>query len=216
MVAPNQDPASPRVQGQPSHPIERLIETAIFSSRWILAPIYLGLACGLVLLLFKFSQKLWEMVLTAVSTDLSDTISNILSLVDLSLMANLVLMIMFGGYQNFVSALDFEGHKDKPTWIGHVGFGDLKLKLMASIVAISAIELLKSLMHVGQVTSRDLSWSVGIHLAFVVSAILLAVMDLVVARAQATALSVRAGARAGEHAGERTDDRADERAGDHA
>jgi uncharacterized protein (TIGR00645 family) len=196
--------------------MERIIETTIFSSRWILAPIYLGLACGLLLLLFKFAQKLWEMVLTAVSTDLSDTISNILSLVDLSLMANLVLMIMFGGYQNFVSALDFEGHKDKPTWIGHVGFGDLKLKLMASIVAISAIELLKSLMHVGQVASRDLSWSVGIHLAFVVSAILLAVMDWVVAHAQATALSVTAVVRASEVAGERAGEHPDERAGEHA
>jgi uncharacterized protein (TIGR00645 family) len=200
MVASNQDPSSPRAQARPGHTIERLIETTIFSSRWILAPIYLGLACSLVLLLFKFSQKLWEMVLTAVSTDLSDTISNILSLVDLSLMANLVLMIMFGGYQNFVSELEFAGHKDKPTWIGHVGFGDLKLKLMASIVAISAIELLKSLMHVEQVASRDLSWSVGIHLAFVVSAVLLAVMDLVMARAQASALSVKVGERAGEHA----------------
>jgi uncharacterized protein (TIGR00645 family) len=180
--------------------IERLIETTIFSSRWILAPIYLGLAFSLVLLLFKFSQKLWEMALTAVSTDLSDTISNILSLVDLSLMANLVLMIMFGGYQNFVSELDFGGHKDKPTWIGHVGFSDLKLKLMASIVAISAIELLKSLMHVEQVASRDLSWSVGIHMAFVVSAVLLAVMDLVMARAQASALGAKADGRASESA----------------
>jgi len=209
MVAPNQDPASPRAQAQSSHAIERVIETTIFSSRWILAPIYLGLACSLLLLLFKFSQKLWEMVLTAVSTDLSDTISNILSLVDLSLMANLVLMIMFGGYQNFVSALDFDGHKDKPGWIGHVGFGDLKLKLMASIVAISAIELLKSLMHVGQVASRELSWGVGIHLAFVVSAILLAVMDLVVARAQASALRVKAATRAAARTDTHTDENVD-------
>jgi len=157
--------------------VERCVEKTIFNSRWLLAPIYLGLALSLVLLLIKFVQKSYVMIANAFTISGDDTIIGILSLVDLSLMGNLLLMIMFGGYQNFVSQLDFDGHKDKPEWIGHVGFGDLKLKLMASIVAISAIELLKNFMNVEQVSSRDLGWSVGIHITFVLSAVLLALMD---------------------------------------
>jgi len=144
--------------------VERCVEKTIFNSRWLLAPIYLGLALSLVLLLIKFVQKSYVMIANAFTISGDDTIIGILSLVDLSLMGNLLLMIMFG-------------HKDKPEWIGHVGFGDLKLKLMASIVAISAIELLKNFMNVEQVSSRDLGWSVGIHITFVLSAVLLALMD---------------------------------------
>jgi uncharacterized protein (TIGR00645 family) len=177
-----QNSAVPHAEQQPSHIVERIIEKTLFSSRWLLAPIYLGLAFSLILILFKFAQKSWAMASKLVSISSDDTIVGVLSLVDLSLMGNLLLMIMFGGYQNFVSQLDFDGHKDKPDWIGHVGFGDLKLKLMASIVAISAIELLKSFMNVEQVSSRDLGWGVGIHMTFVVSAVLLAMMDLLMAR----------------------------------
>lgn len=101
----------------------------------------------------------------------------ILALVDLALMGSLVVMVMFAGYENFVSKLDLAGHKDKPGWMGHVGFGDLKLKLMASIVAISAIHVLESFMNVEHLSDRELGWSVGIHMAFVVSGLLLAVMD---------------------------------------
>jgi len=164
--------------------MERLVEKTIFNSRWLLAPIYLGLALSLLLLLIKFVQKTYSMVLHAFTISSDDTIIEILSLVDLSLMGNLLLMIMFGGYQNFVSQLDFDGHKDKPDWIGHVGFGDLKLKLMASIVAISAIEVLKNFMHIDQVSNHDLIWSVAIHITFVVSAVLLALMDGLGGRAQ--------------------------------
>jgi len=164
--------------------VERAIEKTIFNSRWLLAPIYLGLALSLLLLLIKFVQKSYAMVAQAFTISGDDTIVGILSLVDLSLMGNLLLMIMFGGYQNFVSQLDFDGHKDKPEWIGHVGFGDLKLKLMASIVAISAIELLKNFMNVEQISNRDLAWSVGIHATFVLSAVLLALMDMWTSRSK--------------------------------
>ena len=99
-------------------------------------------------------------------------------------MGNLLLMIMFGGYQNFVSKLELGGHEDTPEWIGHVGFSDLKLKLMASIVAISAIEVLKAFMTLGSVSNRELAWGIAIHMTFVVSAVLLALMDLLTARAR--------------------------------
>ncbi|MFL9903600.1 YqhA family protein [Paraburkholderia fungorum] len=113
-----------------------------------------------------------------------DTIVDILSLIDLSLMGNLLLMIMFGGYQNFGYKLEPGGHEDTPEWIGHVGFSDLKLKLMASIVAISAIEVLKAFMKLGSVSNRELVWGIGAHMTFVVSAVLLAFMDLLMARAR--------------------------------
>ena len=92
-------------------------------------------------------------------------------------MANLLLMVIFAGYESFVSRMDLEGHAVRLDWMGQVGFGDLKLKLMASIVAISAIHVLEEFMSVGHVSDRDLGWIVGIHLVFVVSSVLLALMD---------------------------------------
>jgi uncharacterized protein (TIGR00645 family) len=124
--------------------VERIIEWLIFGSRWLLAPIYVGLAAALVVLAIKFVQHAVELLMHVLTTDGDDTIIGILALIDLALMGSLVLMVMFAGYENFVSKLDLAGHKDKPSWMGHVGFGDLKLKLMASIVAISAIQVLES------------------------------------------------------------------------
>ncbi|KKB62704.1 membrane protein [Robbsia andropogonis] len=171
-----------KTTGQPNHPLEYAIERGLFASRWILAPIYVGLALSMLLLLFKFAQECWHMVSHMISMTVDDTILGLLSLIDLSLMGNLMLMIMFGGYQNFVSKLDLEGHKDTPDWVAHVGFSDLKLKLMASIVAISAIELLKNFMSIEHVSTRTLAWGIGIHMAFVVSAVLLAGMDVLMTR----------------------------------
>lgn len=160
------------------HPLpERIIESVIFASRWLLAPIYVGLAAGLLVLLVKFGQRSIELLTHALTTDGDSTIVGILALVDLALMGSLVVMVMFAGYENFVSKLDLAGHKDQPGWMGHVGFGDLKLKLMASIVAISAIHVLESFMNVEHLSDRELGWSVGIHMTFVVSGLLLAVMD---------------------------------------
>jgi uncharacterized protein (TIGR00645 family) len=149
----------------------------IFSSRWLLAPVYLGLAAGLVVLLIKFGQHAVELLAHALTTDGDATIIGILALIDLALMGSLVLMVMFASYENFVSKLDLANRKDKPSWMGHVGFGDLKLKLMASIVAISAIQVLENFMNIQRIGDRELAWSVGIHMTFVVSGVLLAVMD---------------------------------------
>ncbi len=173
------------MQRGPSHPqIERFLERAIFTSRWLLAPVYVGLAAGLIVLLIKFVQRAVELVTHVLMVGNDETIIGILNLVDLSLMGSLVVMVMFAGYENFVSKLDLAGHKDKPNWMGHVGFGDLKLKLMASIVAISAIHVLESFMNVGHLSDRELAWSVGIHLAFVISGVLLAVMDRLTGKTQ--------------------------------
>ena len=157
--------------------MERFIENAMYASRWLLAPIYVGLAFGLVVLLIKFVQQTVELLMHVLTTDGDEMIIGILGLIDLALMGSLVLMVMFAGYENFISKLDVGGHKDKPSWMGLVDLSDLKLKLMASIVAISAIHVLESFMNVNRLSDRDLAWSVGIHLAFVVSGVLLAVMD---------------------------------------
>ncbi len=166
------------VAPKPSVPIvERIIEQVIFNARWILAPIYVGLIAGLVVLLVKFSQKTFALVLNIVTTSGDDLIIGVLGLIDLSLMAGLVLMVMFAGYENFVSKFDLGEHQDQPAWMGRIDFADLKLKLMASIVAISAIHLLESFMNVEHLSDRELGWSVGLHMTFVVSGVLLAIMD---------------------------------------
>lgn len=160
-------------------PIERLI----FASRWIMAPFYLGLAATLLLLLVKFALHLIEAVPALLGMSDSDLILVILSLIDLCLVGNLLIIVMFSGYENFVSKLDAREHPDWPEWISKIDFGGLKLKLVASIVAISAITLLKSFMDVNKVTPEQLKWQVIVHLTFVVSGVLLAFMDWLADRA---------------------------------
>lgn len=157
--------------------IQRLFEQAIFGSRWLLAPFYLGLAASLVVLLIKFVKQAFGLILSVASPDGGDIIIGILSLIDLSLMGNLLLMVVFGGYESFVSRLDLEEHRERLEWMGRIGFAELKLKLMASIVAISAIHLLEAFMNSDHMSDRELGWLLGIHMAFVVSGLLLALMD---------------------------------------
>lgn len=157
--------------------VERVLEQALFSSRWLMAPFYAGLAASLLLLLVKFAQQTFSMFTGILTTDGEELTIAILSLIDLSLMGNLLLMVIFAGYENFVSRLDLNNDDDRPHWMGHVGFGDLKLKLMTSIVAISAIQVLEAFMNMSHVNDRELAWSVGLHAAFIMSAVLLAVMD---------------------------------------
>ena len=111
----------------------------------------------------------------------SDIILGILSLVDLTFTGSLVVIVIFSGYENFVSKIDANEHKDWPEWMGKIDFSGLKLKLMSSIVAISAIQLLKAFMNVGNVSDRELMWLVGIHVVFVGSGIILALPDRIAA-----------------------------------
>ena len=157
--------------------VERWLEGVLFASRWMLAPLYLGLAATLAILVVSFAMKAWALVTGLPEASSDEVIVGLLSLIDLSLMANLVLIVVWAGYENFVSRLDTPGHPDRPDWISHIGYGDLKLKLMTSIVAISAIHVLEDFMHISSTTDRQLMWSVGIHLTFVASGLLLALMD---------------------------------------
>jgi uncharacterized protein (TIGR00645 family) len=165
--------------------IERNLERLIFASRWIMAPFYLGLVVALAMLLVKFSQELLHVAPEVFAMSETAVILAILTLIDLSLAGNLLLMVIFAGYENFVSKIDTAGHEDRPDWMGKVDFSGLKLKLIASIVAISGIQLLRSFMEVQSTSKEDLMWMLIIHVVFVVSGVLLAFMDLMVEKAHA-------------------------------
>jgi len=157
--------------------VENFLETMIFSSRWLLVPFYIGLAISIALLLVKFGKEFLhfvEYVFTGTSTDV---VIGLLTMIDVVLLSNLLLIIIFAGYENFVSKIDTAGHEDRPDWMGKVDFSDLKMKLMGSIVAISGIELLKAFVDVESFTNEQLGWKVGIHLTFVISGLLFAVGD---------------------------------------
>jgi uncharacterized protein (TIGR00645 family) len=158
--------------------VERGFESLLFNSRWLMAPFYFGLVVSLAVLLFKFCAVLWEFILHAPGSKESDIILGVLALIDLSLTGNLILIVVFSGYENFVSKIDPGGHPDWPEWMTKIHFGGLKQKLMASIVAISAIQVLKAFMNID--TAFDptkLAWLVGVHMMFVVSAFMLAISD---------------------------------------
>jgi uncharacterized protein (TIGR00645 family) len=157
--------------------LERLLEGVLFASRWLLAPFYLGLAIGVVILLIKFLQELFALAQKALVASEGEAILGVLSLVDLALTGSLLLIVIFSGYENFVSKIDHSSHRDWPEWMGKIDFTALKIKLLGSIVAISAIQLLKQFMVVKSVSDRDLIWYVVIHLVFVVSSVLLALSD---------------------------------------
>ena len=160
--------------------VETAFERLLFGSRWLLAPFYGGLAISIAILLIKFLAELWHIGSQAFSLDETQVILGVLTLVDLALTASLPIIVIFSGYENFVSKIDHSDHKDWPEWMGTIDFGALKLKLLASIVAISAVQLLKQFMTLKVVTpesERVLYWLVVIHLVFVVSAVLLALSD---------------------------------------
>lgn len=157
--------------------IEYLLETVVFASRWILAPFYLGLAISLIVLLVKFMGELVHIAQTTFTATESEVILGVLALVDLTLTGSLLIIVILSGYENFVSRIDHSGHRDWPEWMGTIDFGALKLKLLSSIVAISAIQLLKQFMQIKNVSDRDLMWLIIIHVVFVVSSVLLALSD---------------------------------------
>ena len=160
-----------------SNAVERAFEQLIFASRWLMAPFYLGLIVALLALLYIFGHEILIVSVRLPGLAETDIIVWVLSLIDLSLAANLLLMVIFSGYENFVSKMDVGDHPDRPAWMGKVDFSGMKLKLVASIVAISAIHLLKAFMEIESMDKVNLQWMVIIHLTFVVSGVLLALMD---------------------------------------
>jgi uncharacterized protein (TIGR00645 family) len=169
------------------NPAERLLEALLFHSRWLLAPFYLGLVLALVMLLSAFVGELWHELPGLPDATPEQVILAVLSLIDLSLAGNLVVIVIFSGYENFVSKIDTEGSEDRPGWMGTLDFSGLKMKLIGSIVAISAISLLRAFMTLTETDvafdAERVRWLVILHLTFVVSGLLFAAMDWVADRA---------------------------------
>ncbi|MES2725357.1 MAG: TIGR00645 family protein [Pseudomonadota bacterium] len=167
--------------------LERWLETALFRSRWLMVPFYIGLVAALAALVVVFVNEAWREFSHIGSMSPEQAILMALSLIDLSLAGNLLLIVIFSGYENFVSKIDTGDDEDRPGWMGTVDFAGLKLKLIASIVAISGIALLKAFMQLAEnepMSDRNLAWLVGIHLTFVVSGVMLAFMDLLASKTE--------------------------------
>ena len=171
--------------------VEKLLEAILFKSRWLLAPFYLGLVLSLVLLLGAFIAELMHFMpqlLDLTHIDPEQVILAVLSLIDLSLAGNLVVIVIFSGYENFVSKINTENAEDRPSWMGTLDFSGLKMKLIGSIVAISAISLLRAFMTLTEdsapLDERKLLWMLILHLTFVGSGLMFAVMDYIGNRAE--------------------------------
>lgn len=157
--------------------IERTAETILYASRWILAPIYMGLSLGLFILGIKFFQEIIHTLPVIFSLKETEVVLLILSLIDIALVGGLLVMVMLSGYENFVSTIDIKEGDEKLAWLGKMDSGSLKQKVAASIVAISSIHLLKAFMNADHIDNDKLMWYVIIHMTFVLSAMGMAIVD---------------------------------------
>jgi uncharacterized protein (TIGR00645 family) len=176
---------TPTPRRHPKPLAERLLETGLFRARWLMAPFYVGLVVALAALVVVFVNEAVHELAHLMTMSPEEAILMVLSLIDLSLAGNLLLIVIFSGYENFVSKIDTGDDEDRPGWMGTVDFSGLKMKLIASIVAISAIALLKAFMRLAEgdaIDDRHLAWLVGIHITFVVSGVFLALMDLLASK----------------------------------
>jgi len=159
--------------------MERLIESLMVRARWLLAPVYLGLSFALIALMIKFFQEVLHLFQHILESTEADVVLISLSLIDISLVGGLLIMVMMSGYENFVSEIDGKEQNDKLSWLGKMDASSLKMKVAASIVAISSIHLLRVFMNIGNVEPSLLKWYVIIHLTFVASAFAMGVLDRV-------------------------------------
>lgn len=164
--------------------ISTKLENLLFWSRWLLSPLYLGLVVVLVLVIVRFGQDFYKLLMNMFGGDTHAFTIDLLALLDLVLLANLILIVIFAGYENFVSRIDAAHESvDRPHWMGTIDFSGLKIKLIGSLVAISVIELLKDFIHLGEEPDAKVGegviWRIVIHLTFVVSGVLFAVMDVI-------------------------------------
>jgi uncharacterized protein (TIGR00645 family) len=157
--------------------MERFIEKTMYASRWLLAPIYVGLSLGLLALALKFFQEIFHVLPNIFAMAESEVILVLLSLIDMALVGGLLVMVMISGYENFVSQLDIEDGVEKLSWLGKMDSSSLKMKVAASIVAISSIHLLRVFMDAKNIEPQYLMWYVIIHMTFVISAFAMGYLD---------------------------------------
>ena len=160
------------------------LERLLFATRWLLVPLYLALAFGLLALIAKAGLRVFALAVDFPASSEAAIMLGVLGIVDLTLTASLVVIVIFSGYVNFVVRIDASMHKDWPQWMARIDFSELKLKLMASIVAISAIKLLEAFMDISHETDRELIWLVAIQVVFVASALSLGLADWLSHRAE--------------------------------
>ena len=161
-------------------PVVKTLETLIFASRWIQAPFYLGLIVAQIIYCWLFMVELSHLVHGAVTgSNFSEVevMLVVLGLIDVVMIANLLIMVIVGGYETFVSRLDLEDHPDQPEWLSHVNAGVLKIKLSTAIIGISSIHLLKSFINAANLSEHTLQWQVIIHVVFLFSALAMAYVD---------------------------------------
>lgn len=157
--------------------IERAIEQFIFFSRWFQLPVYLGLIVATILYTFKFLVELWHLLIDFSTLTESTIMLSVLGLVDISMVINLLVIVFIGGYSTFVSKIDFDNHEDKPDWLSKINASSLKIKLIISLVSISGVHLLKTFIDIHNVPLQDALLQIGIHMVFIISALLLAYTD---------------------------------------
>jgi uncharacterized protein (TIGR00645 family) len=155
----------------------RALPTVIFMSRWLQVPLYLGLIVAQAVYVVLFLKEVWHLVTSALTLNETSVMLVVLSLIDVVMISNLLIMVIVGGYETFVSRLGVEGHPDEPEWLDHVNAGVLKVKLSMALISISSIHLLKTFIDPDQRTEHAILWQVIIHVAFLVSAVTMALVD---------------------------------------
>ena len=172
-------------QPRPPEPRLRVLPMIIFSSRWLQLPLYLGLIVAQGVYILLFVKELWHVSAHALELNEEQIMMSVLALIDVVMISNLLVMVIVGGYETFVSRLDLQGHPDEPEWLGHVNASVLKIKLAMAIIGISSIALLRTFIEAGNLgtsrsgnyTEQGVMWQVLIHLTFIVSAIGIAYVD---------------------------------------
>ena len=192
MAQPRDPSAQPAALG-PMKPLPAII----FSSRWLQLPLYIGLIVAQCVYVFLFLKELWHLVTHAFDFSEQQIMLVVLGLIDVVMISNLLIMVIVGGYETFVSRLRLESHPDQPEWLSHVNANVLKVKLAAAIIGISSIHLLKSFISAGSMNNHTLMWQTIIHLVFLLSAVAIAVLDKLMAHGNGNGRGHGAGAGAG-------------------
>lgn len=153
---------------------QRTLGSLIFLSRWLQAPLYFGLIVAQGVYVYRFMMELLHLLKDAASLEEQQVMLIVLGLIDVVMIANLLIMVIIGGYETFVSRLNLQGHPDQPEWLSHVNAGVLKVKLATALIGISSIHLLKTFIEVPKENQAVVMWQVIIHITFVLSAVFLA------------------------------------------
>ncbi|MGV3739934.1 MAG: TIGR00645 family protein [Gammaproteobacteria bacterium] len=153
---------------------KNLLGTVIFSSRWLQAPLYIGLILALSAYVYRFIHELFHLFFELNGPDDNSIMLDVLGLIDVVMIANLLIMVILGGYETFIASLGIEKHPDQPEWLAHIDAGAMKVKLALALIGISSIHLLRTFIDPTQYSNTAIGWQVGIHVTLLVSALTIA------------------------------------------